>query len=69
MHPERSFRGAFLSAKLWCNNLFFFIIALIKKNTGIVENTGAISGATISFTLKTFTNNKIIVIFKIYSNT
>ena len=27
---------------------YFFIISLIKKNTGGVENTGAIKGAIIS---------------------
>ena len=33
----------------------FFITNLIKKNTGGVENTGAIKGAIISFILKVLT--------------
>ena len=45
----------------------FFITNLIKKNTGGVENTGAIKGAIISFILKVLTKKIIIPILRIYS--
>ena len=45
----------------------FFIIVLIKKNTGKVENTGAIKGDIISFIPSILTKKIIIPILRIYS--